>query len=90
MIIVSTGAMLLLVAFIVLQITRGSRFLPNFQDDHNYLLIYTGMSIIPPGFLVHRPTGFHLLSSRVRQCYIRSIDGVLTGDGDADDDVGSV
>ena len=87
MIIVSTGAMLLLVAFIVLQ---GSRFLPNFQDDHNYLLIYSVMSIIPPGFLVHRPTGFHLLSSRVRQCYLRSIDGVLTGDGDADDDVGGV
>ena len=82
--------MLLLVAFIVLQITRGSRFLTNFQDDYNYLLIYSGMSIIPPGFLVHRPTGFHLLVSRVRQCYLRSIDGVLIDDGDADDDVGGV
>ena len=80
--IVSTGAMLLLFAFIVLQITLGSRLevvtrLPRWcylDDGDNCLLIYFGMSIIPPGFLVHRPTGFHLMSSQVRKCCLKSTD----------------
>ena len=37
--IVSTGALLLLVAFIVLQITLGPRLLPNFQDDVTWTIV---------------------------------------------------
>ena len=37
-------------------------------------IISSGMLIILPGFLVHRPTGFHLVSPRVRQCFLQSTD----------------
>ena len=43
---------------------------------------------------MHRPTGFHLLSSQVRQCCVQSTDVVShvvhADDGDADDEVGGV
>ena len=52
------------------------------------------MSINPPGFLVHRPTGFHLLSPQVRQCclqFTNVVSHVVHADvGDADDEVGGV
>ena len=37
-------------------------------------IISSGMLIILPGFLVHRPTGFHLVSPLVRQCFPQSND----------------
>ena len=39
-------------------------------------IISSGMLIILPGFLVHRPTGFHLVSPLVRQCFLQSTDVV--------------
>ena len=51
-------------------------------------------SIILPGFLVHGPTGFHLLDPLVRQCCLQSTNFVRhvvhADDRDADDDVGGV
>ena len=37
-------------------------------------IISSGMLIILPGFLVNRPTGFHLVSPLVRQCFLQSTD----------------
>ena len=52
------------------------------------------LSIILTDFLVHRPTGFHLLSPLVRQCCLQSTKVVRhvahADDRDADDDVGGV
>ena len=39
-------------------------------------IISSGMLIILPGSLVHRPTGFHLVSPLVRQCFLQSTDVV--------------
>ena len=65
---ISAGATLLLVAFIVLHhpglgvVTTLPRWC-YMEDGDNCLLIYSGMSIIPPGFLVHRATVFYLHKS---------------------------
>ena len=50
-------------------------------------IISSGMLIILPGFLVNRPTGFHLVSPLVRQCFLQSTDVVrcfFSRDGDED------
>ena len=55
----------------------------------NYLLIYCDMSIIPSGYFVHRPTGFHFLSHSVVSDLL-TLYGVRGDDGVMDDDVGDV
>ena len=47
------------------------------------------MSIIPSGYFVHRPTGFHLLSGNVVSDLL-TLYGVRGDDGVMDDDVGGM
>ena len=47
------------------------------------------MSIIPSGYFVHHPTGFHLLSGNVVSNLLTSY-GVCGDDGVKDDNVGGV
>ena len=47
------------------------------------------MSIIPSGYSLHHPTGFHLLSGNVVSDLLKSY-GVRGDDGVMDDDVGGV
>ena len=63
---------------------------PIVANTTNIICTNSGMSIIPPGFLVHRPTGFHLLSSQVRHCCLPSTDVLVFMLMMEDDDVGGV
>ena len=62
---VFTGALLLLFAFIVLQITMVSR-------SPKMILPRRWRQSFLTGFLVYRPTGLHLVSPLVRQCFLQS------------------